>query len=235
VSPEGASLAFGETMLTNPNATGSYYLQGELLGEVLDAAIRDSTRERRTLDDVMRALYARSAAGRGFTSFELVAIIDSLCSCRLDDFFAASVRGAAPIDLTPVVRRLGWRLAVDTAPAADDRGTPLPDLRLSGIAVDSGLALVVNPRSQWAEAGFVSGDLLLNMNGSRPRSFSELYRALHALHVGDSVTMTVQRGGTRRRVAMVLRSYDRPRVRLVDLDSVSTMQRERRARWLAGW
>jgi predicted metalloprotease with PDZ domain len=44
VSPEAASLAFGASLVTNPDATGGYYLQGELIGQALDAAIRDSTR-----------------------------------------------------------------------------------------------------------------------------------------------------------------------------------------------
>src|SRR5207245_7398672 len=41
------------------NTGVSYYLKGELIGLVLDLAIRDRTRGRRSLDDVMRVLYER--------------------------------------------------------------------------------------------------------------------------------------------------------------------------------
>jgi predicted metalloprotease with PDZ domain len=235
VSPESASLAFGQNALANPNATGSYYLQGELLGEVLDAAIRDSTHEARTLDDLMRALYARSADGRGYTSRELVMLADSLCGCRLDALFATTVAGATPIDLGPAVKRLGWRLVVDTVPSIDEQGRPVADLRLIGVVIDSSLALIVRPASQWASLGLRAGDRLVEINGTRPRTFSELSRVLRSLRVGESLTVAVRRGDQPMRFASVVRTYQRPRVRLLDLDQITPEQRERRARWLSGW
>ncbi|HEY2856240.1 MAG TPA: PDZ domain-containing protein [Gemmatimonadaceae bacterium] len=235
VSPESASLAFGQNALTNPNATGSYYLQGELLGEALDAAIRDSTHEARTLDDLMRVLYVRSADGRGYTSRELVTLADSLCGCRLDALFATSVAGAAPIDLGPTVKRLGWRLVVDTVPSVDEQRRPVADLRLIGVVIDSSLALIVRPSSQWASLGLRTGDVLVEINGTRPRTFSELSRVLRSLRVGESLTVAVRRGDQPMRFASVVRTYQRPRVRLLDRDEITTEQRTRRARWLSGW
>ncbi len=110
VSPERASLAVGDSPLTHPDATGAYYLQGELLGEEIDALVRDATHDARGLDDVMRALFGRSVGGEGFTSATLEAVIDSVCGCRLDQMFALQVRGSALIDLAPVVERLGLKL-----------------------------------------------------------------------------------------------------------------------------
>ena len=77
VSPEAASLAFGDSPVRNPNSTGAYYLQGELLAHELDAIIRDSTAGAHGLDDVMRALFARAMDGRGFTSHDLDLAADS--------------------------------------------------------------------------------------------------------------------------------------------------------------
>ncbi len=89
VSPAQASLAFEDSPVDNPDATGGYYLQGELLGDVLDALILDSTHEHRGLDDVMRAMRARTAApdGRGFRGYtpaEFEQVADSVCHCRLE-------------------------------------------------------------------------------------------------------------------------------------------------------
>ena len=235
VSPESASLAFGQNALNNPNATGSYYLQGELLGEALDAAIRDSTHEARTLDDLMRLLYVRSADGRGYTARELVTLADSLCGCRLDALFATTVAGATPIDLAPAVKRLGWRLVVDTVPAIDGQGRPVPDLRLIAVMSDSSLALIIRPSSQWASIGLRTGDRLVEINATHPRMYSELSRVLRSLRVGESLTVTVRRGDQPLRFTSVVRTYQRPRVRLLDIDLITPEQGERRARWLAGW
>jgi predicted metalloprotease with PDZ domain len=236
VSPEAASLAFGESLLTNPNATGGYYLQGELLGEALDALVRDSTRDRRTLDDVMRALYARSRAGRGVSAREIESTASAVCGCRLDRFFATQVRGPGPIDLAPAAARLGWRLVIDTIAAVDDRGAPVPDTRLSAAPVDGGFRLVVtNPASAWARAGLRTGDEVVSFAGVRPATFGELLGVLRRLRVGDTAAVDVRRGGASVHFDVAVRGFDRPRARLVDAPSPTAEQLARRARWLAGW
>src|SRR4030095_1585515 len=94
------------------------------------ALVRDSPHEARGLDDIMRALYRQSANGRGYTSATLEAVADSVCGCRLQQLFATQVRGNALIDAAPIVARLGYKLVVDTVPAIDSAGAPLPDRRL---------------------------------------------------------------------------------------------------------
>jgi predicted metalloprotease with PDZ domain len=136
-SPESSSLAFGDSRATNPDATGSYYLQGELLAEALDGAIRESTREARGLDDVMRAQFRASRAGRGFSSSSLEATVDSVCVCRLDHLFATQVRGPAPIDLRPALARLGLALMVDTVPAIESAGKARPRVRVADLPMVS--------------------------------------------------------------------------------------------------
>ncbi len=133
VSPERASLAFGDSPRTNLDAAASYYLQGELLGDVIDALVRDSTHDRRGLDDVMRALYRRSQLPGylGFTSRDFELAVDSTCGCTAAALFDNVVRGSAPIDPAPVAARLGLQLIIDSVAAADSAGRPLPDLRLS--------------------------------------------------------------------------------------------------------
>src|SRR5207302_11089655 len=110
VSPERASLAFGDSPVANPDVTGGYYVQGELLGGEIDALVRNATGERRGIDDIMRGLYQRSHGTGGFRGADLEVVTDSVCGCRLNDLFATQVRGSAPIDVSPIVARLGLRL-----------------------------------------------------------------------------------------------------------------------------
>jgi len=239
VSPERASLAFEDSPAANPDATGGYYLQGELLADALDARVREATHERRGLDDVMRALFARSQAPsyRGFTSRDVVAASDSVCGCRLDAFFADQVQAGARIDVTPVLRRLGLRLVVDSVAATDSAGAPTPDLRLGmDFRAPPGVVRLVvnNPATAWARAGLRTGDELVALDRAPVRTSMELRSALRRLRIGDRATAEIRRNGRPLSVPVEITGYVRPRVRFVDAARVTSAQRARRRAWMAG-
>jgi predicted metalloprotease with PDZ domain len=239
VSPERASLAFGESPVANPDATGGYYMQGELVGYELDALVRDSTHDAHGLDDVMRALYARSATGRGFTTADLEAVSDSVCGCRLEAMFTRQVRGAEPIDVRPALERLGLRLVVDTALVTNDSGVPLPDARASldfSTADHPPLTLVLaNPASAWRRAGLRTGDRLITLNGASVPTAVEFLRVTRSLRLGDTAVVAIERAGAPLVVRVPIATYTAPRARIVDAPSVSATQRARREKWLSGW
>jgi predicted metalloprotease with PDZ domain len=236
VSPEAASLAFGENMTTNSNATGGYYLQGELIANAIDAAIRDSTGDRRGLDDVMRALYARSALHRGITDSVWRATADSVCGCRLTRLFATQVSGTGPIDVAPAMARVGYRIIVDTIPSVDNAGNPVPDARVSMVPTDSAVKLIVSYDSGvWAKAGLRTGDLLTNLNGVRVRGFPDFIGQLRRVRIGDKVPVDIERGGRPLHFDITIEGFNRPRARIVDTPEPTAAQLARRARWLAGW
>jgi len=239
VSPERASLAFEDSPATNPDATGGYYLQGELLGEVIDARVRSATGERRGLDDVIRALYARSGTPRdsGYTARDLETTIDSVCGCDLSAFFAGQVRGTGPIDVMLVLARLGLRLVVDTVAATDAGGRPLPDLRLR-IDFSASRPLlqlaVTNPTTAWALAGLRTGDQLTAINGAPIRSWDDLQAALRGVHIGDRAAVEIRRDERPLTITVPVSGYTRPRVQFIDAADVTPDQRSRRQEWFAG-
>ena len=238
VSPERASLAFGDSPVLNPDATGSYYLQGELLAVALDALVRDSTHDARSLDAVMRGLLANSRGGRGFTSASLEAVADSVCQCRLTRFFADQVRGAALIDIHPALARIGMQMTVDTAPAVGDDGTPVPDQRIGPdfTRTDAPVRLVVtNAASAWARAGLRTGDELVALNGVAIATPTAFLRALRALRIGDRAVVDLQRDARALRIPVSVAGYTRASVHLVPMPGASSVQLARRARWLDGW
>jgi len=238
VSPERASLAFDDSPVVNGDASGGYYTQGELLGVVLDGLIRDSTDDQHGLDDLMRALFAASRSGRGYTSASLAQAANTVCRCRLDRFFADQVRGTTLIDLRPALARLGLQLVVDTTTAVDDEGLPLPDLRIRPdfALSEPPLTLIVPyPASLWARAGLRTGDVLTSLNGAVFATPGELWRALRALRIGDSAEVEICRDEAALRIRVDVTGYARPRVRIVEDPGASQVQLERRARWLAGW
>ncbi len=239
IGPERASLAFGDSPVVNPDATGGYYLQGELLANVIDGLVRDSTHERRGVDDVMRALFAESERPgyAGFTSASLETTVNSVCGCTLASLFVNSIRGSAPIDFSPALRRLGYTMSVDSVPAEDSVGHAIPDVRLSAYVPNGGGSLIVgliNPVTPWYIGGLRTGDELRTIDGIDVSAFAAFRRALGQLHIGDRVAVGAMRNGQMVNFAITVTGYTTPRVRFIDLPVVTAEQRARRAAWLSG-
>jgi predicted metalloprotease with PDZ domain len=241
VSPVRASLALGDSPADNTDATGGYYLQGELLAGVLDALVRDSTHESKGLDDIMRAMFARglTSAGRGYSEDEFERVADSVCNCRLDEFFARQVRGGGPIDVRPELARLGLRAEIDSVPATDTLGNALPDLRLGiDFTIPASPRVVIRDSStSWAVAGLRTGDQLISIAGEPVHSFGDFQRAVSGLRVSEdasAIPVEIQRHGQRMRFSVPVAGYRRARVRLIDAATVTSAERARRDAWLRG-
>jgi predicted metalloprotease with PDZ domain len=71
------------------NKTISYYDKGPAVGLLFDFAIRHSTNNKKSLDDVMRTLYKEyyQKKKRGFTEKELRTVIEQTASVPLDELF----------------------------------------------------------------------------------------------------------------------------------------------------
>ena len=71
------------------DSTISYYDKGPVLGAMLDLKIRHETKNKRSLDDVMRALYREyyQQKGRGFTEAEFKALAERIAGVSLEEFF----------------------------------------------------------------------------------------------------------------------------------------------------
>ncbi|SEJ04470.1 Predicted metalloprotease, contains C-terminal PDZ domain [Dyadobacter sp. SG02] len=80
------------------NKTISYYQKGPVVGMLFDLAIRHETKNKRSLDDVMRKLYQDFyiKKGRGFTEEELRATIESVAGKNLDELFSYIYTTAEP-------------------------------------------------------------------------------------------------------------------------------------------
>ncbi len=98
------------------NAVVSYYTKGSLVALLLDLTIRQQTRGRKSLDDVMRVLWQRfgrdfytggSQAGRGIEEAELETLFDEVTGLRLKPIFDRAVRGTQDLSLDSVLADFG--------------------------------------------------------------------------------------------------------------------------------
>jgi predicted metalloprotease with PDZ domain len=223
-----------------PGALGDYpastHLQGELLGTIIDLVIRDATRGRRSMDDVMRLMLERYSAGRGFAGRDVERVVEEVCSCDVTPLFDRHIRGGGhPIDFDHYLGLAGLRTRVTWSPAFW-RDQPQPDLRIwAWPRPDSTLGLGIgDPASIWARAGLHTGDQLVSLNGVTATTWREMRVMFGNLKLGDTVRVEVRRASGAYKATVVVAGYQQPTVRIEEIPAANARQQELRAAWLRG-
>jgi predicted metalloprotease with PDZ domain len=187
------------------NSSQLYYPKGSLLGLLLDVSIRDATDNRRSLDDVTRALYQRFARrDRGFTTADLLALLREFGMPDVDGFYHRYVDGREPLPFEAVLPQAGFAVERQTvtAPYVGISGFPTPE---GDVHIDR-----VMPGSAAEDAGVRPGDQLLAVGevAVRPsEDWGAAYRARYGGRAGEPIEIAVRRGGQR----VVLRTAVRER------------------------
>lgn len=101
-----------------PSRSISYYEKGQVLGVMLDLAIRDATDDHKSLDNVMRRMndeYAK--AGRYYDdSAGVLRVVNEVSGKDFSDFFRRYVSGVDEIPYDRFLGIAGLQLKLDTAP-----------------------------------------------------------------------------------------------------------------------
>lgn len=178
------------------NSAMSYYTKGAVVAFLLDAEIRRATGDMRSLDDALRASWARFAGENGSGGFrreEIRAVLEEVAGVDLDPFLALALETGDELDYA---RALDWfGLRFEDPKEDPDRRGELPDAWLGAdTKVDDGRLVVTRvPRDTPAwEAGLSAEDEILAIDGFRvpPRGLEE---RLQALRPGRSSTLLVAR------------------------------------------
>ena len=233
VSPERASWTVWDSPEVNNSYTISYYLQGQLLGFLLDLAIRDSTDNAKSLDDVMRYLFDHHAGERGFTTDELRAAIRTATGGGggpdFQDFWRRYVSGTTEIPWDDFVRAAGWSVRFSEQTATDARIASITP------AVQGGRwRAVAVPGSAAAAAGLVTGDELVSINRRVIVDGSDVTAAVRAVPAGGTVTVQVIRAGQPLTIRFTAATHQQARAVLTDLPEQTERMRRIRSGILAG-
>ena len=238
IAPERASFAeYGGSPGTLGDVDPSPHAQGELIGTMLDLMIRESTRDQRTLDDVMRLMMRRFSGDSGFTGRGVERVVAEVCGCSARSFFDRHVRGGNRVDDDRYLRAIGYRARLTRVPARNREGQLAPDMRIySWQESPQGplRLLLIDPGGIWVRAGLHTNDQILSVNDVDITSPRALRNAVAPLQIGDTARVTVMRGGRRIAAVVPIAGYTRVEAVLEDLPGITPAQRARRERWAAG-
>ncbi len=177
----------------SPNVIFSYYLQGAVIGWMLDMEIRKVTRLSKNLDDVMRKIYQKSflAEGRGFTEEEFERIcVEVSGSESVREIFRGRVSGRNDVDYDRYLGYAGLRLT----PKKEEKGAGFLGVRIrdeSGKAITS----TVLSSSPAEVSGLSAGDEIMGINGARMDK-SRIIFYLQTRKPGELVKLVCSRQGS---------------------------------------
>jgi len=192
-----------------PNAIVSYYAKGSLIGLALDLTIRTKTAGKRSLDDIMLALWQRYGRDfypdgrRGVTPGEVEALFDEISGMRLKPFFEKYIRGTEDVPLAKLLAPFGVKYTDERKGAK-----PSLDANIGREGADCKLS-AVHEGGAAHRAGLSAGDLLVAIDGLRvtgnPSNLESLlgrYKVgdaieVHAFRRDELMTATVQLQGDR--------------------------------------
>lgn len=216
-----------------PNAIVSYYTKGSLVGLALDLTIREQTGGRKSLDDVMRALWQRygrdfytgQAHGTGIAESDAEALFDEVTGLKLKRFFDRYVRGVDDLPLDKLLMPFGVTLA-------DERKDVKPALgiKTSRNGSDCKIANVFEGGVAH-RAGVSAGDILIAVDGLRVTACN-LDTLLSRYRSGDAVTLHAFRRDELMMFVATLAPDDAPQVSLSAQPKPAASVRKRN-KWLA--
>jgi predicted metalloprotease with PDZ domain len=211
-----------------PDRSISYYNKGQIIGVMLDFAIRDATDNHKSLDDVLRRMNAEYArAGKFYNGTEAIrGVVEEVSGKSFQDFFRRFVSGTEEIPYDDFLGLAGLRLKVDVTTTAD-LGFQPEILSGKGIIVselDSGSAA--------AAAGLRDGDVVPRLAGKS--SPEEVAAWLRGRSPGDPVTLEVRRGGQQSEISFLVGSQQNRHYSVVERSDPTPKQRQVRNGLLRG-
>jgi predicted metalloprotease with PDZ domain len=189
------------------NTTISYYNKGAVLGLLLDLEIRARTEGRKSLDDVMTAMYGKFygapaesyyAPGRGYHEKDILETVSEVAGSDFTDFFAQYVSGTNPLPYQSTLAQAGFELRVKTAPDSP------PSLGVLTERVPHGLKIAAVRPGRAADKGGLSRDDILIAVDDLSLAVAELEDRLKIYPPGTEIPLTVERHGKLERISVVL-------------------------------
>jgi len=183
----------------SPNATVSYYGKGSLVALCLDLLIRQKTRGKKSLDDLMRVLWTRHGlTGTGVEEDGVERLAEEVTGLKLQGIFDAWLRSMRELPLESLLAAHGVEMALRPAESSSDRGgKPAASKASGGLAMlgahvrgDGDASVLTHALDGGAAraAGLAAGDAIVAVDGLRPGR-GGLDAVLARRRAGDTVRL----------------------------------------------
>ncbi len=214
------------------NSQVDYYDKGAILGLLLDLEIRKQSHGAKSLDDVMRYLYAEFyKKNRNYTPQDFQKVCELMAGSSLEPFFAKYVRGREELDYDAGLTAAGLRL--DRTMAANGNKA-LEKAYLGADLAQEGERLLVKRVYAGApayEQGLNTGDQIVALNNMRANK--EFFDTRVAeKRPGDLVTLTIFRSDDLSTLLIKLGGKADSVYRIVPLDNAAEEQKRIYQSWL---
>lgn len=204
----------------------SYYTQGQNLGALLDLSIIHDTSGAARLDDVMRTLYRDFyQKRRGFTTEDMIGIVNRLTKRDYHDFYSKYVSGVEVPAYETILGYAGYK--VETSPQKTYS---------VGFSVEStpdgpiiGRVFRGSPASR---VGLHSGDQLVSIDGHNLKTDGAKAIARLEEQVGQSVRLAFKRDGQEKTVDLQVDAQNESGHRLIEIANPTPQQLKVREAWL---
>jgi len=183
----------------SPNAAVSYYVKGSLAALCVDLLVRDRSRGRKSLDDVMRALWRRHGlTGTGVEEGGIERLAEEATGVKLARYFDDWLRSTRELPLKALLATQGVEMELRPAESGEDKGgRPARSKKTAGLALlgiraraqgnDAAVTHVLEGGAA-QEAGISAGDVIVAVDGLRAGQ-AGLDQAIAKRRPGESVTI----------------------------------------------
>ncbi|HLZ42535.1 MAG TPA: PDZ domain-containing protein [Candidatus Sulfotelmatobacter sp.] len=219
----------GDSYYRRPQRSISYYNKGELLGIMLDLAVRDASHGQASLRELLQWMNANYAKKHRFfdDSNGVREAAEAVSHADMGWFFTKYVSGTEEIPWNDFLRSVGVRVEAVTTTVADPGflASRNFDGPMSVVAVSAG--------GEAERAGLRVGDIITEMQGQL--AGEESTQQLARLQPGDTVVVKVRsRRGAERELRWKVSGREEMVSVVKDLDQITPEQRARRTAWLKG-
>jgi predicted metalloprotease with PDZ domain len=219
----------GNPYYRRPERSISYYNKGELLGIMLDLAVRESSHWQTSLREVFQWMNENYAKKGNFfpDSGGVRQAAEAVSHADLGWFFAKYVQGTEEIPWNHFFRAVGLRVIEGKVVTADAGFVASRNF-------DGPMAVAdVTAGSEAERAGLRVGDIILEINGRI--AGQESSQDLVGLTAGDTITVKLRgRGSLERELKWKAGSREEITYELKNMENTNAEQMAHRATWLKG-
>ncbi|MFZ4619167.1 MAG: M61 family metallopeptidase [Bacteroidota bacterium] len=207
------------------NAESDYYGKGSQVSLVLDLEIRQRSKNKHSLEEVMRIMFKRFPLTKGFTNNDLKAVCEEVTGGSFADFFTKYLYTTAP---------LPWEVTLQYAGLEVTAKDSVKRVALGVSTIDAGektRITNVTPNSPGAAAGLDYNDEIVALNGYRVRT-ADLNERIASMRSGDEVTLTIFRNDKLKTIKVILGYFGASTYTVKKTAKPSELQRSIYEDWL---